>query len=904
MLGVAVKAAPGKCQLSGAVIDAGSGEALVGAVVTVGEDYLWAVTDSGGRFVIDGIQKGSYIVKVSCLGFVDSSQTVEFADDIDDYQVKLKENSLALKEVVVTAERSDGIGTSHTMGRDALNHLQMSSVTDMASLLPGGRTVNPDLTSSHEFSIRSGGTSAGNAAFGTAVEVNGVRLGNNAGFGGMSGVDTRSVSVDNIESVEVISGVPSVEYGDLGSGMVRINTRKGRTPLNVTFSVNPRTYQVSASKGVGLSKGGVINVSAEWAKATKKLTSPYESYARRGMSLLYSKTFGKSLRFEAGLTGNLGGMDSKDDPDAFSGAWARGRDNILRANTAVTWQLNRSWITSLKFDASVNYNDNRTQTHAYVSSASMQPAVHSEQEGYFLADRLPLTFFSDQIVDSRELDASTALKYTWTRNFGGARSNLKAGVQWKANGNVGDGEYYEDPSLAANGYRPRPYSQYPFMHNISVYAEETMSVPVGRTRLELTAGLRMEDVIVRGSRYDGTNTLSPRFNARWKLSDHFAVRGGWGVTEKLPSFYILYPKQEYRDIRTFAFSHGDGGTSSYVYYTQPYAVEFNPELRWQRNRNSEVGVDAGFSGFKIALVGFRNVTSLPYKLSNRYTPFAYNILSVPSGFAMPADPMIRVDSQTGLAYIRGGAQDWWTPMDVKVQDRTFVRSTFQDNGSDVVRAGVELTVDFPEIKPLRTSLRLDASYAYSRYQDSSDGWYYNNGWSHTSLPNRSYQYVGIYPNGGSSTLMVSGKVTHSANANLTSITHIPEARLVVTCRLEVSVLTRSRNLPTGSTDVLYPSAYLDSDGVRHAFTQADASVAEFAPLTLYPANDYLFDQDGYAPYASANLSITKEVGDHVSVSFFANNFTNARPTVYSMATGVGAIFTPDFYYGLTCRLKF
>ena len=243
-------------------------------------------------------------------------------------------------------------------------------------------------------------------------------------------------------------------------------------------------------------------------------------------------------------------------------------------------------------------------------------------------------------------------------------------------------------------------------------------------------------------------------------------------------------------------------------------------------------------------------------------------------------------------------------MDVKVQDRTFVRSTYQDNGADVVRAGAELTVDFPEIKPIRTSLRLDASYAYSRYQDSSDGWYYNNGWSHTLLPNRSYQYVGIYPNGGSSTLMVSGKVTHSANANLTSITHIPEARLVVTCRLEVSVLTRSRNLPTGSTDVLYPSAYLDSDGVRHAFTQADASGAEFVPLTLYPANDYLFDQDGYAPYASANLSITKEVGDHVSVSFFANNFTNARPTVYSMATGVGAIFTPDFYYGLTCRLKF
>ena len=58
------------------------------------------------------------------------------------------------------------------------------------------------------------------------------------------------------------------------------------------------------------------------------------------------------------------------------------------------------------------------------------------------------------------------------------------------------------------------------------------------------------------------------------------------------------------------------------------------------------------------------------------------------------------------------------------------------------------------------------------------------------------------------------------------------------------------------------------------------------------------------PYFSANLSITKEIGDHVSVSFYANNFTNSRPFVASYATGVKAVFTPDFYYGLTVRLKF
>ena len=49
--------------------------------------------------------------------------------------------------------------------------------------------------------------------------------------------------------------------------------------------------------------------------------------------------------------------------------------------------------------------------------------------------------------------------------------------------------------------------------------------------------------------------------------------------------------------------------------------------------------------------------------------------------------------------------------------------------------------------------------------------------------------------------------------------------------------------------------------------------------------------------------VTKEIGNHVSLSFFANNFTNARQYVTSRATGVSAIFTPNFYYGITCRIK-
>jgi outer membrane receptor protein involved in Fe transport len=801
-------------------------------------------------------------------------------------------------------------------------------MTDVAALLPGGKTVNPDLTSQNSFSIREGGTGNGNAAFGTAVEVDGVRLGNNASFGEMGGVDTRSVAVENIESIEVITGVPSAEYGDLGSGMVRINTRKGRTPTNITFSVNPRTYQASVSKGIDLQENnGVLNLSAEWARAIKKLISPYESYTRTGITLGYSNTFAKGLRFEAGFSGNIGGMNTKDDPDAFTGEFKKERDNAFRGNTSLTWQLNKPGITNLKFDASVNFNDNLYHYHKYESYASNQPAVHAEQEGYFIADRLPLTFFSDQIIDSKELDLAASVKYNWHKRWDDVKSQLKAGVQWKANGNVGKGEYYQDPSLAANGYRPRPYTDYPFMHNLSVYAEEHLTLPVAGTRLEVTAGLRLENVFIQGSLYNKKATLSPRFNLKWQLAEGLAVRGGWGITEKLPSYYILYPKQEYRDIQTFGFPHGD--QTSYIYYTQPYTVTYNPDLRWQRNSSSELGLEASFLGAKVSLTGFYNLTKGPYNFIDMYEAYSYDILQRPEGFSIPADPQIKVDSQTGMLYVRGGNEDYWTPMDIKVTDQTFARSTKQNNGADVKRAGAELVIDFPEIKPIRTSFRLDASYTFTKYLNDQLAAYYQNGWSHTSLANRSYQYVGIYANGTGGNSVANGKITHNLDANLTAITHIPQARLIITCRLEMSLLRRSRNLsvyngaqyaytvseagknPTGgdiykgnSYTAIRPVSYMDLDGNVHPFTDAQAADPAFANLILKSANAYTFAQDGYGAYMSANLSITKEIGDHISLSFFANNFTNSRPYVVSMATGVGAIFTPAFYYGLTCRLKF
>ena len=70
---------------------------------------------------------------------------------------------------------------------------------------------------------------------------------------------------------------------------------------------------------------------------------------------------------------------------------------------------------------------------------------------------------------------------------------------------------------------------------------------------------------------------------------------------------------------------------------------------------------------------------------------------------------------------------------------------------------------------------------------------------------------------------------------------------------------------------------------------------------------YIFDRDHVSPYFSANFSVTKEIGDLASISFYANNFFNNMGQVYSTKTGTYSSvnqYIPRFYYGLTVRFKF
>ncbi|MBR0301415.1 MAG: TonB-dependent receptor [Bacteroidales bacterium] len=277
--------------ISGIVIDSSNGNPVEFATVLLTDTEQWAVADMQGKFVIKNVPAGKNHISVSCLGYVAYNNEIQITKDITGFKASLSPDNLSLEGAMVTAkEDGNSTTTARTIDRTALDHVQIMNLADISSLLPGGATVDPSLTTEKQFNIRAGSSESGNASFGTAVEVDGVRLSNNASYATAStsntikGVSTNSIASTNVESVEVITGVPSVEYGDMSSGVVKVNLKKGKTPWMITASTSPNTKQTSVSKGFGLGSGrygrarGVLNTSIEYTESISKQMSPYTAY--------------------------------------------------------------------------------------------------------------------------------------------------------------------------------------------------------------------------------------------------------------------------------------------------------------------------------------------------------------------------------------------------------------------------------------------------------------------------------------------------------------------------------------------------------------------------------------------------------------------------------------------------
>ena len=84
--------------------------------------------------------------------------------------------------------------------------------------------------------------------------------------------------------------------------------------------------------------------------------------------------------------------------------------------------------------------------------------------------------------------------------------------------------------------------------------------------------------------------------------------------------------------------------------------------------------------------------------------------------------------------------------------------------------------------------------------------------------------------------------------------------------------------------------------------------SDLSKLVVRANYPYTLNPNRLSAYYSANLSVTKEIGDHISLSFYANNFFNTMRKVHSSQTDLYTSlfdnsYVPNYYYGLSLRLK-
>lgn len=967
--------------VSGTVLDLGTKEPVENAVVTIPEAELWAVTDDKGVFTIKYTPLGQVSIIISSLGYAQRTYNYTTSRDLENLKFYISKDNLALKEVIVTAERkASEATTTYVVGQNALNHAQITNVTDINALLPGGATSSGNLTSAQRFSLRStGAAEMGNTTFGTAVEIDGLRLSSNS----MSyidplnpsgskqpsksyGVDTRSISSSNIESVEVIMGVPSVEYGDLTNGVVKINTKKGRSPLTAEFITKPNIKQYSLSKGFGLGeKGGVLNLSAERTKSISDIASPYTSYDRNGISLSYVNTFNKStqqpLTLDFGLSGNLGGYDRKNDPDLTNDDYEKESDDVLRANLNLKWALNKPWLTNLEWISGVSYNSQIKERQYLKSNSGTLPSQHAMEDGYFIGDFYDNNPDAEIILikpgyrnvlgynESKQLAYSSKVKATLANRFSNINSRTLIGVEYTGSKNNGRGTYYADMSKAPD-WRPYEYKDIPSQNLLAIYAQEQIDIPIVKTNLQLIAGIRSDMTMISGSDYGTVNSLSPRFNLKYTiprskkdLFRNIAIRGGWGRAVKLPNMSILYPPARYEEKQVFSSpTIGDTNESIYAFYSKASKMKYNRNLKWQKEIMREIGLDFEVSGIKVSLSYFDNKSIDPYIIRTNYTPFSYEYtgIEVLDGIGIPVENQgYSIDRNSGLVTVidkTGANPNVLLPSSTK---EIFIGDTYAANGSSSERRGFEWTVDFGQIPALRTSFIWNGKFYYYKGVEET---------IKQSLVNENetvgtQNYIAYYVGNDS---WSNGDVSKSLNSNLTIKTHIPEIRLILTLKLEASLYQYSSNLseyngktlgfaldhkddyfPSQTvTDIynvdhfvgvypLYYTSYHDMN-TKIPFAEAFQNAKETGDIQLYNAlakmvkktgYNYWYNSGGLTPYFSANFAVTKEIGKYFSVTFLANNFLNTLAKVKSKTTDeetslFNSRAVPNFYYGLSLKV--
>lgn len=901
--------------LSGTVAD-GDGQPLAFATVGIsgaGDAAKAILTDAEGCWAIR-LEKGEYMVEARYVGFKTALEKVRLEGDAR-IVLTLRPAEKMLGEVVITSRENGGMTSSSRIDRDAMKHLQPTSFTDLLELLPGNISADPDMRSTNSITLRETGNLGATgqksvsddyaiSSLGTAFVVDGAPINGDANLAGVPdaaagdaaskrsvvnrGVDMRAISTDNIESVDIIRGIPSAEYGNLSSGMVNIRRIRRATPFTARFKADQYSKLFSAGKGFAIkSTDHVINADMGWLDSKVDPRDNLESYKRLTASVR------ATLRWRRGMSSmawNIGADysgsfdDAKIDPDLNFNKIDEFKSRYNRVALTSDFTLtseSRRWYNMLNVNLSASAQNDEVERHKQVSPqrASVAPTTMSEgvHDGVYLLGE----YIADFKSQNRPVNLFAKIRAGGSAGAGAWLNEYKAGVEWTLSKNLGYGQRYDltRPLSASWTTRPRDYSEIPALHTLSFFAEDNISATAGDHKFQLQLGVRGIALPKLDTRYylAGRPYFDPRLNAEWGLPPvwlggnalSLRIGGGYGLTTRMPTVDYLYPQVHYADMVQLNYydildplNHSRVSLRTYV------SDATNYDLRPARNHKWEMRLNAEFADNRLSVTYFEERMNDGFRYSSVFTPRSYTrydasnidpatLAAAPSLEDLPSTPTTVLDGMSRV-----------------------------ENGSRLDKRGIEYQLVTARFQPLHTSLIINGAWFRSRYSNSRMLYYPVN----AVVGNQAVSdyYVGIYDSDD-------GRVNEQFNTNFMFDTQIPRWGLTFSTTLQCMWWVKSTRLRDNGV----PVSYLATDGLIHPFTEEALSDPMLAQLVRS------FNEDSYrtvkVPTALyVNLKVTKRIGRWLNMAAFVNRIVDYLPDYKS--NGITIRRSSEAYFGMEASI--
>ena len=873
-----------------AVILDKTGVPLSGATMQLVQSGLWGISGKDGEVEIRNVPRLPVAYKVSMLGYKDVEGEI-CLDGKDNVRILMEEESLSMREVVVVAQAGQGgESTTSIIGRQALDHLQATSLKDILQLLPGGVSMkNPSLTSPGQFKVRTL-ASDDNATFGAAIIINGMPVSTNAnmntGLGlssissGNSGTDLRSIATDDIESVEIIRGVASAEYGDVSSGVMIVNKRIGVSDLNMKARIMPGIMQLHAGKGFDIKSAGSLNISADYARGTSDPRFLTDKYNRGLLSLahrktLLDKTWTLTTNLDLSYTGEWKGADP-DEPEAMKKFFSSRDAFSLRLSHNGMLKLDKALARTLKYDVALSLSSDRIFNDRLVSVGS-GAILDATKDGMYEGTPYPSSYETLSGTKSNPVMYWAKFSDLFYLNVGNMSNRFNVGTEWKIEGNRGIGQY--DKTLKFKAFaqdRIRRFCDIPYMNQISAYVEDNVVLTFSERRYpNITGQVGVRWTVVQPWRNERMMALSPRLNIAVNPVRYLSLRLGYGISEKVPSLQDLYPSPDYYDFYNMSVS--DGQKSYYLYSTRVF--DNKPvSIKTMRGTKYELGFDVRLdNGMSFSVVGYHEKVSRCFGSDNsEWKTLVFDVWNA-------ADVTFT------------GQKPIYDQQNPSRRDTVLHNLIKPGNPKSRRNRGIEFDFNFGKIKATNTSFYLSGAWSETRSSSSNLGYKLPVGEARNYGP----VYV-VYPESS-----YSFSENRRFSATLRVVQHIPAIRFIVSASAQCILYEYDHEVSSGTRPLgyIYGSEYIK-------FTEDQLDDIEFN-FHGYMLKDQIFDtRISNVPVTwpaiwCLDMRVTKEIGDKAGFSFYANNVLFSQPW-QSNSVSVSKVERNGglFSYGLEIFLNF